>query len=166
MTVFDTWADAHGIPAAARRDYYARLAAPFPHPRADPSEERSEAAVQSLLRLDAARQGGYLWRNNVGAATTDTGSFIRYGLANDSAKLNKVLKSSDLIGIKPVLIRPEHVGTVIGQFWSKEVKHSGWRYTGTDREAAQLRFIELVNGKGGDASFSTGPTNPSPTNGS
>lgn len=161
MTVFEAWADAHGIPALARRDYYARLAAPFPQPLADPSEAKSESAVQSLLRLDAARQGGYLWRNNVGAATTDTGSFIRYGLANDSAKLNKVLKSSDLIGIKPVLIRPEHVGTVIGQFWSKEVKHSGWRYTGTDREVAQLRFIELVNGKGGDASFSTGPTSGS-----
>lgn len=158
-TVFDQWADAHGIPAAARRDYYARLSTPFPYVPADPEEERSESAVSSLLRLEAARLGWPLWRNNVGAAKTETGSFIRFGLANDSAALNKVLKSSDLIGIKPVVVRPEHVGTKIGQFVAREVKHSAWRFTGTDREKAQLRFIELVRGMGGDASFSTGPTN-------
>jgi len=154
-TVFYAWATEWCVPPEAVKDYYKRLSAPFPHMAPDPGEARSEAAVQAEMRLAAAREGNYLWRNNVGAAMTDTGSFVRYGLANDSARLNSVLKSSDLIGIRAVTITPQHVGTVIGQFVAREVKHSGWKYTGTDREKAQLRFIELVNGKGGDAAFAT-----------
>lgn len=154
-TVFNDWAAAWNISQDAVRDYYKRLAVPVPHPAPDLSEGASESAVQAHMRLAAAREGNYLWRNNVGAAMTDTGSFIRYGLANDSKKLNEVLKSSDLIGIRSVAITPSHVGSVIGQFYAREVKHAGWKYTGTDREKAQLRFIELVNGKGGDAGFVT-----------
>ena len=70
----------------------------------------SEAAVQTAVRLGATADGGRLWRNNVGATTMDDGSFLRFGLANDSPAMNKQFKSSDLIGIRPVLIQPEHVG--------------------------------------------------------
>ncbi len=105
----------------------------------------TEAGVSKRLRLDAAKAGVMLWRNNVGAYFDDNGNFIRYGLANDSAAMNKRVKSSDLIGLKPN-----------GQFICREVKAPGWQYSGTAREKAQLQFIELVLAKGGDAEFSTG----------
>jgi hypothetical protein len=117
---------------------------------------KSEQSVQAAVRLEASRKGCRLWRNNVGACKTDTGGQIRYGLANDSAGMNRVIKSSDLIGIRPVTIGPEHVGTVIGQFLAREVKKGSWRFAGTDREQAQLRFIAAVRALGGDAAFSCG----------
>lgn len=70
--------------------------------------------------------------------------------------MNKVIKSADLIGIRPVLITPGHVGLVIGQFVSREIKPTGWKYTGKAREEAQLRWAELVAACGGDAAFATG----------
>lgn len=115
----------------------------------------SEAAVQTAVRLGATADGGRLWRNNVGATTMDDGSFLRFGLANDSPAMNKQFKSSDLIGIRPVLIQPEHVGIVFGQFTAREVKRAGWKYSGTPREVAQRRFIEFIQARGGDASFTS-----------
>ena len=116
----------------------------------------SEAAVQSLIRLEATRKGARLWRNNVGATVTPEGSFIRYGLANESSAVNARVKSADLIGIRPVLITQDHVGCTIGQFTSREVKAANWRYTGNDREQAQLRWAELILSLGGNACFATG----------
>lgn len=116
----------------------------------------SEAGVQSVIRLEASQKGCRLWRNNVGATYTPEGSFIRYGLANESAGVNKQIKSADLIGIKPIRITHNMVGMVIGQFMSREIKSANWRYTGSDREAAQLRWAELILSLGGDACFAVG----------
>lgn len=113
----------------------------------------SEAAIQNLVRLEASQKGCRLWRNNVGATYTPEGSFIRYGLANESSSVNRLIKSADLIGIKPVTVKQEHVGMIIGQFMSREIKASNWRYTGTDREIAQLKWAELILSLGGDACF-------------
>lgn len=116
----------------------------------------SESGISSDIRLEASQLGYRLWRNNVGAAHTSTGQFIRFGLANDSTQLNRVIKSADLIGIRPILITPAHVGMTIGQFISREVKKPSWKYTGTERERAQLAWAELVNSLGGDACFTIG----------
>jgi hypothetical protein len=113
----------------------------------------SEAALQNIVKLEASNKGCRLWRNNVGAAYMKDGSFVRYGLANDSVTLNRVIKSADLIGIRPIVIGPEHLGRTIGQFLSREIKTSHWKYTGTDRERAQLAWIELILSFGGDAAF-------------
>lgn len=113
----------------------------------------NEEAVKNRVRLEAANIGIRLWRNNVGAMHTDDGRFIRFGLANDSKAVNELIKSGDLIGIKPVMITVEMIGKTIGQFISREVKRSNWRYAGTPREQAQLRWIELINSLGGDACF-------------
>ena len=116
----------------------------------------NERDTQNALRLAATAAGARLWRNNVGAAQMADGSWLRFGLANDSPDLNRHMKSSDLIGLRPVLITPGMVGHTIGQFVAREMKAPGWRYTGTQREMAQKAFIDLVVALGGDARFSTG----------
>jgi hypothetical protein len=113
----------------------------------------SEAAMVNLVRLEASRKGCRLWRNNVGATYTAEGSFLRYGLANESSNVNSKFKSADLIGIRPVTVTLRDIGRTIGQFISREVKASGWRYAATEREVAQLRWAELIMAFGGDACF-------------
>lgn len=116
----------------------------------------SEAAVQSRVRLEAARKGLRLWRNNVGVLLDATGRPVRYGLANDSQALNKVVKSGDLIGWRSILITPSHVGSRLAQFVSRECKRPGWKFTGDDHERAQLKWLEAVTSDGGDAKFCSG----------
>lgn len=115
----------------------------------------SEQDVQAALRLAASKRGDVLWRNNSGVLRDERGVPVRFGLCNDSKAVNDIVKSSDLIGIKRVLVTPDMVGTVVGVFWAVECKREGWRYTGTPREIAQLRFIEIVREAGGDAAFAT-----------
>lgn len=117
----------------------------------------SEGGVSSRLRLAAAQHGWRLWRNNVGALKDINGRLVRFGLVNDSEQMNKNIKSGDLIGIKPLLIGPQHVGHVVGQFVSREVKKADWRHgEDLERETAQERWQMLVNSMGGDAKFTTG----------
>lgn len=115
-----------------------------------------EADTVALIRLEASRLGLRLWRNNVGAARDERGNFFRYGLANETAAMNKQIKSGDLIGIRPILVTPGMVGSTVGIFTSRECKRPGWRYAGTPREVAQFAWIELVTSLGGDAGFATG----------
>lgn len=116
----------------------------------------NEQLVQDRIRLRAAQMGWDVWRNNVGVLKDDRGRPIRYGLANDSSKVNKHIKSADLIGVRRVLITPEMVGTTIGQFVSLEVKPSNWKYRGTEREEAQARWRDIILAAGGYAKFITG----------
>jgi UDP-N-acetylenolpyruvoylglucosamine reductase len=149
---FYNWAARWQIPAAAIQE----LKQVFNLQPSTVAPVLSEAAVSNLIKAEASAKGMRLWRNNVGAGTLDNGSFIRFGLANESSQINKVIKSADLIGIKPVVIQPYHVGGVIGQFVSREIKRPGWRYAGTEREQAQLKWAELIAYLGGDACFATG----------
>jgi hypothetical protein len=147
----DEWAKRWGIPAEAIDDLRATFG--VAHDGKHKGNDSSESRIQSLVRLEASAKGFRLWRNNVGATYTKEGAFIRYGLANESQGVNTVIKSADLIGIKPVRITTAHVGCVIGQFVSREVKAGNWRYTGSAREQAQLKWAELIISLGGDACF-------------
>lgn len=149
------WAKRWGLPDQAIQELHQALGLVNTNPEA-PAVGNNEAAVQVRIRLEASDKGAILWRNNVGALRDDRGVPVRYGLANESKAMNEAIKSSDLIGIKPVLIGPEHVGQTIGQFVAREIKEPTWKYTGTKREAAQLRFLNLVLSMGGDACFATG----------
>ena len=116
----------------------------------------SEAAVQANVRLEASRRGWLLFRNNSGVLKDDRGIPVRFGLCNDTAALNKVCKSSDLIGWRTVQITPDMVGQKLAQFVAIECKTQGWKYTGTAREVAQKNFIDKVNVAGGYAAFIQG----------
>lgn len=150
MNDFYNWAIRHQVPAAALHELMAMFGTygneGQPTTRA---AGLSEAAVQNNVRLEAARRGMRLWRNNVGG--NEKG--LRWGLANDSAAVNKVLASSDLIGIDPSPITPDMVGQPRGQFVAAECKEGAWSYTGTEREVAQFNFIKLVVALGGRAMF-------------
>ena len=117
----------------------------------------TEDDAKKVILLKASKLGWRLWRNNVGVLKDERGVPIRFGLANTSKAVNGELKSGDLIGIRPVLITPDMVGKVIGQFVSRECKESHWKYNPRDtRDVAQGRWAALVNSLGGDAKVTVG----------
>lgn len=116
-------------------------------------EGMSETAVQQRLRIHGSNRGLRLWRNNRGALKDTRGIPVRYGLANESEAMDKMIKSSDLVGIQPITITPAHVGKTIGRFVSVEAKRAGWQYAGGEREEAQLRWINLICSYGGAGGF-------------
>ena len=152
MSVMNDWAKHWGVPQEAVVDLKKRLSA---------TEDSlptgaSEARAQQEVRLNATRFGARLWRNNVGAYTPPEGGHVRYGLCNESQAMNKALKSSDLIGITPVVVPQRWVGYTVGIFTAIEVKRAGHKVTGKGREEAQMAYLELVSSLGGYAAFSTG----------
>lgn len=155
MALLSEWATRHGVSPDALRELKQMMGVET-DPTSCKAAPQSEAAVQTQVRLEASRQGMRLWRNNVGACKDENGRIIRYGLCNESKQLNAKVKSSDLIGIRPVLITPDMVGQTIGQFAAYEIKKSDWCYTGTAREEAQRAFIELIVSMGGYGRFTTG----------
>ena len=116
----------------------------------------SEANIQARVRLEAARKGVRLFRNNSGAGVLENGSFVRFGLGNDSEAVNRVMKSSDLIGWRSVTITEGMVGQRVAVFVARECKPTDWKESRTDeRTVAQRRFIDMVNAGGGDGAFCT-----------
>ena len=84
---------------------------------------------------------------------TDDDRHIRFGLGNDSQKLNKVWKSSDLIGMTRVTSTA--VGQVFGVFTAIECKRPGWVAPENERDRAQASFISTVRSLGGIGGFAT-----------
>ena len=145
MNPLYAWCYRWNIPAIALDDLRESLGA-VGHPRESTySDAQTESGVQQRVRLHAAQQGIRAWRNNTGVLFNKAGTPVRYGLCNDTKALNSKLKSSDLIGIKPITIIPAHVGQTLGQFYAREVKAPGWKYTGSEREQAQLNFQFIQN---------------------
>jgi len=153
---FNQWAAKWGIPIEAVAELIAITGTGINTTSTVVAGGLSETATQNNCRLEAARKDCKLMRNNSGAYNDDRGVQVRYGLCNDSKKLNKKVKSSDLIGIRKLVITPEMVGQIIGQFVAREMKPESWTYSATEREVAQLKFINIINEAGGDAKFSTG----------
>lgn len=152
------WAVKHGVSHAALAELYDMWGIGDSH-ESTSAKPKSEAAVQNAVRQEWSEHGGRGWRNNNGAydAKHPPSPGTRWGLCNDSAAMNKKVKSSDLIGPLPRIITPEMVGTTIAQFAARECKPEGWVYSGTEREVAQLRFGQIVTMLGGDFKFVTGP---------
>ena len=123
------------------------------------------------VRLEASRRNARVFRNNNGVAVDNRGNHVRYGFCNESKQINQIIKSSDLIGITPVVITPDMVGQKFGRFTAIEVKKSSWKYSGDMpcickpgkpqcihcHEKAQKAFIDMINNQGGHAQFATDP---------
>lgn len=152
-----TWARKWGVSNDAVADLRLQMGIDPSQPMiTDMVVPTSEAMVQSNARLKAAKSGDLLWRNNVGAMQDADGRVVRFGLANESKQVNAKVKSADLIGLTQRIIQPSDVGLIFGIFTAEETKAPGWVYKGTEREAAQKKFLELVISRGGIARFSNG----------
>ena len=129
----------------------------------------SESPAQAATRRWYAERGTRLFRNNVGVLLNKHGIPVRYGLANDSPKMNKLIKSGDLIGWTPRLITPDMVGDHIAQFTSIEQKPLDWvmpgvgpierngKLTAYGHVMAQLRGANMVRSEGGIAGIMRDP---------
>lgn len=162
------WALRWGIPPAAMQEL---AGIPALEPVPFDEEPHSESHIQAKIRLEAARTGViHAWRNNSGAGwivgdrkklcakcVAYARSFTRWGLGNDSDRVNAVIKSSDLIGWRKRVVTPQMVGTVIAQYWQRECKRSGWIYNPKDeREAAQMRWHLMALAAGADSAMVNG----------
>lgn len=118
-----------------------------------------ENSVAQRVALEESRLGILGMRNNVGACVDETGRLIRYGLMNESAKQNKIVKSSDRILCVPTWCYRENIGWAwLGAFGAIETKHSGWVFDQSDERAvAQDAFHRVIRSYGGFAGFATGP---------
>lgn len=156
MTPLIQWAERYHISPAAMTDLLAVLGAAAPPDTVHAAAGGGEAAIQQSRRLVAARRGYRLWRNNVGACESTDGRVIRYGLANESEKINRVFKSSDLIGITPVMCTCGRGPW--GVLTAEECKRPGWHLTpGDKRGQAQAAFGRFVVSMGGIFRFVTDP---------
>ncbi len=158
---YNEWAARHPMASAELNQILNAVSHPMQCDDGD-GDGDAESDAQQQARLNVASAGALSWRNNVGATPAKCKKCgapsqpVRFGLANDSAKLNKQIKSADLILAIPRVITPQMVGTTIAQFGSVEVKRPGWHYTGKGREEAQAAWATLINRIGGYAIFSTG----------
>ena len=97
----------------------------------------SEHEIQQRIRLACGRGPVRLWRNNTGALVDQQGRFVRFGLCRGS---------SDLIGLRSLVLTPELVGQRIAQFAALEVKTPLGVVS-----PEQRAFLELVEQLGGVA---------------
>jgi hypothetical protein len=116
---------------------------------------KSESEVQADVRLRAPLVRAHLFRNNSGVLPNEAGRPVRYGLANESAAVNRVLKSADLIGWQSVTVTADMVGQTLAVFLSVEVKPEDFNGPSGKAEAeryeAQKNWANLVNKAGGRA---------------
>lgn len=152
LTIAD-WATKHGVSLAALDELLMTTYMPPVVAGSEEEELSGETAVQQLIRAEAPALGCDLWRNNNGSLLDERGIPVRFGLLNDSKKVNKVIKSSDLIGITPVT--DPMSGRQYGVFTAVEVKAPGYKGPRTQHDQAQARFIALVRSKGGIAGFAS-----------
>jgi hypothetical protein len=98
----------------------------------------SEHEIQQRIRLACGRGPVRLWRNNTGALVDQQGRFVRFGLCKGS---------SDLIGLRSMVVTPEMVGQRIAQFVALEIKAPQGVVS-----PQQQAFLRLVQELGGVAS--------------
>lgn len=117
-----------------------------------------EGRASQVVALRASAWGSRLFRNNSGVLPDpNTGRPVRFGLGNESARINKEMKSSDYIGWTSVVITPEMVGKTVAVVTALEAKAVGFKpkheYRDGSREKAQNKFMQLIISAGGIAGF-------------
>lgn len=110
----------------------------------------SERRIQSEILLALSDHGITGWRQNVGTGWAGKATKHADGSVTiqDARPLHAGLcrGSSDIIGLREIVITPEMVGQTIAQFTALEVKQPG-RYPTPD----QRHFLDVVTARGGFA---------------
>ena len=108
----------------------------------------SERRIQSEILLALAEHGLSGWRQNVGTAWAGDVQRLKDGsvLIRNPRPIHAGLckGSSDIIGLRPLVVTPEMIGQTIAQFAAIEVKNARGRLTDD-----QKRFQDFVAAKGG-----------------
>ena len=150
------WAVRHGVTMAALQELAGIFGMHGDHALPPEVKGTSEAAVQAAVRLEAARKGVRLFRNNVGVGWAgdaqkiqrDGNLYARRGdvLIRQGRPLHAGLceGSSDLIGWHTVEIVPEMIGQKIAVFVAIEGKSAVGRL-----RPAQVTFLDAVAAAGG-----------------
>lgn len=116
-----------------------------------------EGYASQEVRKRASQWKARIFRNNSGVLTDKSGRPVRFGLGNESSKVNKEFKTGDYVGWFPVTITPDMVGKTIAVFANIECKAVGFTvkldYNANSREYAQDKFNKLVINQGGIAGF-------------
>ncbi len=113
----------------------------------------SEADLMRSCQLRATELGARLWRNNSAQGWVGRVRSIAAGgtsvILDNARPLHAGLSvgSSDLIGLLPVLITPDHVGQTFGRFLSPEIKSRTGRLTEAQR--AWLGTVTRLGGLAG-----------------
>jgi hypothetical protein len=155
--LIQTLCHVYGVPEEERGAFVRSLSnKKIPKDVGDKYKQLPESEIQKRVRLEF--QNKYrapLWRNNVGGDKFGN----RWGLCNETKAQNKVIKSSDLIGITPTPVQDLVASgrQTVGVFTALEVKKGSWRYRATPEEKAQLRFLNLVEHLGGYSKFISNP---------
>lgn len=113
----------------------------------------TEKQLLAWIRIHSlSKFKSFLMRNNSGVLPNPTtGTPIRFGLGNDSTRINNLFKSSDLIGITPTKCPCGHV---YGVFTALEIKNPNWTFDFQNKnDRAQQNFINLVKKNSGLGSF-------------
>lgn len=98
----------------------------------------TETGIQNAIRLALSAAGVISFRNNVGAAHTADGRFIKFGVGDAGG--------SDLICITPVKITQDMVGQTLGIFTALEIKTKNGRL-----RKQQRIFLDAIKKQGGYA---------------
>lgn len=123
---------------------------------------RLESSIQREIMLAASNAGMTIWRNNTGTAWQGNKMMLRDAIiilpSGQQIRIDRAVLlqnprpvsfglcpgSSDLIGIRPLVIGDEHLGQRIAQFVALEVKAKGKKPT-----EKQQQFLEFVEQRGG-----------------
>ena len=106
------WAARHGVSMQALHELQAIFGMHGGHDLPPAVKGTSEAAVQAAVRLEAARKGVRLFRNNVGALIDSRGVPVRYGLANESKQVNEVLALGCHLQVWGIFESPSSVDSI------------------------------------------------------
>ncbi|CRI67076.1 VRR-NUC domain protein [Thiocapsa sp. KS1] len=116
----------------------------------------SEKAIQNAIMLAASQAGMTTWRNNTGQAWAGDATRLKDGsvLIRNPRPLHAGLckGSSDLIGIRPVVVTSEMIGQTLAQFAAVEVKTPKGKLT-----EHQQKFLAFVESRGGLAIVARSP---------
>lgn len=118
----------------------------------------SEQNIMHSIMVAVSRAGARVFRNNVAMAWVgkskryNAPAIVTVGAGDVVIRNARPLHaglcegSSDLIGITPIIVRPDHVGQKLGIFTALEVKAPGGPVT-----TEQVNFIEQISLAGGIA---------------